>query len=296
MKIKLHASITATVAAILAAVGAVFGSFMLFFNFDNGIGYYKSNVLTVLFVLFCVLGLAAIIALGIVTDKETVVPTFSKASKPAKFTRGIATGVFAACAVLFAIFYLRADIKSNRLTIAIAIASAIAAAYYALSAIGESKLLQKDESSISACSILGLGTVVCMILMVGYMYFDNFIQMNAPIKTLLTFGLATAMLATLGDVRYLLSRQLARYSLATHAACTFLGITSALPIRIYSRVIKADDPAYALIALCLLALSLVSALKMKDLISPAISNEADSAETPAEEIPTETDASDDSLA
>lgn len=267
MKIGLCARISARVAAVLAAVGAVFGSLMMFLNFDVEIGYFKSNVLTVIFTLFCILGLAALLLLAFLTDKSTVSQRLSAVGKPEKLSYAAAAVLTLATSVAFAAFYFTDKSRKETLTLAIAGCGILAAAYFVARYLRERKLTQNEPAPTTASAFLGLGTVIWFVLMIGYMYFDNFLQKNAPVKTLLTFGAVAAMLATLADVRYLIGRQFPRYAVLMHSFCVFIGFTASVPTILHNFAHKAEDPHYPIIAFAVLIFAAVSAFRLKALVS-----------------------------
>jgi hypothetical protein len=267
MKIKICARISATVAGVLAAVGTVLCALMMFFNFDVEIGYFKSNILTTILTLCYVLGLVALMLLSVLTDANTVSKKLSSTSKPTKTSYAVAAVLSLAASIGFAVIFFADNGHKKTLTLAIVGCGILSAAYFATRYIKERKLSQNEPALTTASAFLGLGTVVWFILMIGYMYFDNYVQMNSPVKTLLMFGAVAAMLATLADVRYLINRALPRYTVLMHSLCVFTGFTASVPTILSSLAHKSDDPHYPIIAFSVLIFAAVSAFRLKELVS-----------------------------
>ncbi|MBE6693609.1 MAG: hypothetical protein E7589_02450 [Ruminococcaceae bacterium] len=268
----------AAIAAILAAVGAIFGSLMLFLNYDAGVGYFKSNAVTVIFTLFYVGGVIWLLLSAIIAkqDRSSETPTNGKLNGVFDL---IAAATAIATSVVWALLYFVGS-RSNAISIVTVICGILSALYFA----SHFFRARRSAPSASVAALLGFATVLWLISIVAYMHFDNFVTMNSPIKTLLVFGLAAAMFATLADVRRLIGRHIPRYSLSAHSITLFCGCASSIPVILYGIISPISDPHYTAAALTVLGLSALSGARLYTIAHGACSISSDTRTEPTADI------------
>lgn len=276
------ARLCAAIAAILAAVGAIFGSLMLLVNYDAGVGYFKSNALTVIFTLFYVGGVIWLLLSAFIVKKDGL-NTTPASDKPNGVFELIAAATVLAVSVIWGILYF---VNGQSDTVAVAtVACGILSAFYFASFFFRAR---KAVPTANVVALLGFATVLWLISIVAYMYFDNFVTMNSPIKTLLVFGLAAEMFATLADVRHLIGRQLPRYSLGAHSIALFCGCASSIPVIIYGIISPLADPHYTAAAFAVLGLSALSGVRLYTIARGECSDSPDAFPEPTVDIQEET--------
>lgn len=261
---RFRSGVVALSAAILAAVGAIFGALMMLLNFDAGIDYFKSGALTVIFVIFCV-GAILWLMLSALMAKTEGVEFNPCAERPAQGISSVAAAVISLAAGVVLII---AFSKNDKLISLLCAVFALLAGFYCLSLFTSERRLTPGKSTVAA---LGLGAIIWYIMLVVYMYLDVFVTMNAPVKTLLIFALASAMLATLSDIRYLIGRGLPRYALAFHGINLFLGCTATVCTLICSIVSPIGDLHYFVAAFASISSAAASGVRLYSVSRPTSS-------------------------
>ena len=227
------AGISAISAAISTLICSVFGAIMMILNFDGDVGYFKSNALNVIFTILCIGAVAWLLVAAIMTRTDGLKFHPCPEAGAESIISLVASAVFLVAGGITIYIFAKLD----KTSLLLAGVFGVLAAFYHLSLFTKEKRLTPGENTMA---LLGYATVIFYICLVIYMYLDVFVTMNSPVKMLLIFALVASMTATLSDVRYVIGRELPRYSLAAHGINLILGCTSA--VSTITRYITASAP------------------------------------------------------
>ncbi len=240
----------ATVVCALAA--ALTQTLAMFWLYEPNTHYFtQGSILPVLSVLFAILGAIAGSVAAIFTERSALArsPFSAEASRAP-----MAIGFLAPAALLFSFAAPAASRPLVILSVAMLALATVYAIMTNIPAIRESKPL--------VAVVFGFAAVLGCILLNAYYYFDNSIEMNAPIKVSTQVGLLCAMLYLTGELRYLLGNPMPRMFLTLTAWTVSIGAVSAVSVPIAYLLGKTDRIDYlcgAVLTLCVLLTALLRA-------------------------------------
>jgi len=113
--------------------------------------------------------------------------------------------------------------NNTKLTYAVAVCLFVATLYHVILAF---RLI--DDPVIVA--LIGFSNVIGCILLIGYLYFDHSMEMNAPVKISVLIGILFAMLYYTNEIRVLLGNPLSRIFTLLTVCVTGIGALVSLPI------------------------------------------------------------------
>ncbi len=280
-------------AAVLsaAAVCCVLRLLSTLFFFDTEIGYYTSGNILNIFTVY--LPIVLIIAIGVlfVLPSTRLSPTFARDTL---YTRVCA--VFPALGfAAFSVIYITSLIEYAEIYESIpfsyilcAVASLLSCAFFVLKALGKAGSLALVASALFVVIWLVLSLVEC--------YFDTFVPMNAPIKTVFEFSCLSAMLFTVNEMRIGLDKTRDAFRLFCTSAAVIIIPMSSIPSLIgffsgampSSYVLVYHDAVLLLISVFAVA-RFVQLCFGKTPESPAVSVEAEEAEEALTDMASDTD-------
>lgn len=112
------------------------------------------------------------------------------------------------------------------LTILIIVSLMIAALYHAATVTPTTPRL------LPLTALCGFFTVIACVLVCGYYYFDNTLEMNAPLKTSLIMGLLCTMIYYTAELRILLGKPTPRRYLILATLAVAVNSLSAIPVSV----------------------------------------------------------------
>ena len=120
----------------------------------------------------------------------------------------------------------------------------------------------------------GFLQAIFAILAIGYLYFDMTTELNNPVKVFLMLGLASVIVATLGELRIALGMNSAGYYVASKVLSFTLSACGAFPA-VFASIAGIDrfPKSYLFLAVFILSYSIYSAY---DLITLSVAHEGDS--------------------
>ena len=208
-----------------ACIGVLLRTISLFFFYDADIGYFTRGA--VLPVIFHVFILVAAIACAVLCffPKITLEPTNFGESKTAQMLYA-----FPALTTLYSLI-LQVNLIGEysdlgqvipRIELFILIFNALALVYFVLSIFGA-----RINAGVSV--VLGVFSMLWLTLMLVSLYFDMYIQINSPNKTIMAFALVSAVLFLAGEIRLPLKEKKAKIRLFSAAFAVLLLSTSSIP-------------------------------------------------------------------
>ncbi len=216
-------------AICVAVISALLRLLSIFFFYDKDIGYYRSGA--VLPIIAQALPVVFVVAAFVFAVIPYLRP--SVGSPSSTFSTRIISVFPAAGFSGYAVVYLISFAEQLRIygtsltrdliwNILISIAIIGAAVFFWLT------FLNKKIGTI-LYSLMGLCVILTSVYFLAGSYFDTFVQMNAPNKTVFQFALLTAMLLTVNEMRVGLSENKPVFHLFTATAAVIFMTTSALP-------------------------------------------------------------------
>lgn len=249
------------IASALTLASVILRTAAIFWDFDAEIGYFNNGILSLLGTVLPIISIIALIFLAFFLR-----PVTASTEMCCRFGRRvyilISSIVILLISVVFEIFNLLQFSRNGSIDLLLFITGIPAAAYYLLA------FLDNDRRKIfrPVAVMLGFFVIFWALLAIGYTYFDNFVQMNSPIKLIIQFGLISVMFSTLSDLRVLLGRPCPRSAILSNSLTMFLGYTAAFPIILRSFKSRLSDPHYSLMALALLWFAVFSVNRLADYI------------------------------
>lgn len=229
-----------------------------------------------LFPFLATVSMLAAICFGVFASFALKKGTVNPTDLPCKAASAPAAIGFAAGA---AVLQLSANTPATRAAAALLLVSA---AYH----IATLTIPQK-RSALTA--LIGFAPIVVCVLISGIYYFDNTMEMNAPVKVSVMMGLLCTTVYHTGELRILLGRSMPRTFVILSTLTVAVGSLSALPLPIafltghFDRAYTATSlpllastleyPIYLAGAIVLLGTTLCAALRCLSLISKAASSE-----------------------
>lgn len=124
----------------------------------------------------------------------------------------------------------------------------------------------KQERVRDLAILLGFAPVFNLILLNALHYFDQSLEMNAPLKITIMLGLLCAMVSITSEIRYLIGTALPRVYLMLAAWTAAAGALSALavPVAYFAGILQ--DTEYLSTAFAVLGFSVTSAIRIIDLL------------------------------
>ena len=217
----------------LAGIAAVLQACAVLFCYEPNTNYfYSKNPLPLLAVICAILGAVSGSLAAFATDPTKLSrDPFSHQSIPAPSSFG-----FLAVVVLF---LTSKQAATSKITAYLVPLTAVALLYSALYAI---KPLRKRKTLFA---LLGFGTLLSIVLLTAYYYFDVTVEMNAPLKLSVQTGLLFALVYYTQEIRYLLGNEHPRAYLCLSACTVSVGSLSAVAAPIAYATGKLDRTDYA---------------------------------------------------
>ena len=183
---------------IASAIATFFMTFAVLFCYEKSSNYFEPNaIIPVLATIWAILGLFTAVIFAIIIPKEEI-------TSHSPFTANLTVALPAALgfgigAILLVIEFAKTQSISTLVTVLLLLLSA---AYVLLS--------ETDRIN----SILGFIPPIAIAVLVGILYFDASLEMNAPLKVAVQTALLPLMLYFTTELRYLLNREIPRLYLA----------------------------------------------------------------------------------
>lgn len=210
--------------AVLVLLVLLLRVLALHLAFDADIGYFQKGApLCVLLYIFEGLLLALLVAIPFLISNTRVRPITKSPSTPE-----MVGCMLSALLLLLPAGYLL--LKGRTQLSALALVSILAALFSLLAAgFFLCRLLSVSDETRA---LFGYALILAAALLMLVAYFDRYTQMNAPHKLTQHFSMLAVMLATLFEIRALLSKDLPRVRLAVSAAafaiCTVFSLSNAI--------------------------------------------------------------------
>lgn len=236
---KLNARIFILVTALLALICTALRTVAMYTSFDTDIGYFKSGALSTASDIISLISIISIIVLAILAKKsEATASDLNRVSTPFSYMQLGNAALLIIGSFFFLILYMQ---SKSVLDLLLVISGIPAAVYFVIS-----YLYKKEIIKISATTVAGLGMLVILwaLLCIAHVYFDNFVQMNSPIKNSIQFGFLSIMISMLADIRYLIGKPSPRFYLCAHGLAFFLCLVGTVPYLIYDFRISFIDESY----------------------------------------------------
>ncbi len=236
-------------------------------SYDEAANYFSPN--SKLFqatVILAILGFAAAIALALVIPKEEIVSK-SPFGTNILFALPAALG-FGAGAIFMVIEFAKSQ---SIWFLAATLLLLLSAAHVLLS--------ETDR----AIPLLGFAPPIACAFMVGVLYFDASLEMNAPLKVVAQCALLPLMLYFTAELRYLLKRQIPRLYLALALGSIAASSLCVLAVPLASFVGALNNSNCLAAALVVLGVNITILLRLKRFLTPIPSpDENDTKETDAQ--------------
>lgn len=236
---KLNARIFILITVLLALTCTALRTVAMYTSFDTDIGYFKGGALSTASDIISLVSIIAIIVLAMLTPKSTVtVSDLNRINTPFAYMQLGNAALLIVGSIIFLILYMQ---SKSVLDLLLVISGIPAAVYFVTS-----YLYKKEIIKISATTVAGLGMLVILwaLLCIAHVYFDNFVQMNSPIKNSIQFGFLSIMISMLADIRYLIGKPSPRFYLCSHGLTFFLCLVGTVPYLIYDFRISFIDESY----------------------------------------------------
>ena len=236
---KLNARIFILITVLLALICTALRTVAMYTAFDADIGYFKSGALSTVSDIISLASIIAIIILAMLTKKSTAtVSDLNRANTPFAYIQLVNAAFLIIDSFFFLILYMQ---SKSVLDLLLVISGIPAAVYFVIS-----YLYKNDIIKISAATVAGLGMLVILwaLLCIAHVYFDNFVQMNSPIKNSIQFGFLSIMISMLADIRYLIGRPSPRFYLCAHGLAFFLCLVGTVPYELYDPRMSFIDGNY----------------------------------------------------
>ena len=244
-----------------ACIGVLLRTLSIFFFYDADIGYFSSGAL--LPILFNVLIAVACIACAVLCFMPKTV------FEPENSGKGRVSQLLYIIPCIASIYtlisqmtligeYSALGLPAPRIETLLLVFNALAVIYFALSIFGE-----KINSAVSV--ILGVCAMLWLIFMLVSLYFDMYVQINSPNKTMMAFALSASVLFLVSEIRLPLDTQKPKIKLFTAAFGLLLLSTSSIPTLIAHFTGAFGNSYYATVGdiICLSLLFPVSARFIK---------------------------------
>ncbi len=256
------------------------------FFFDTDIGYYQSG--KVFPILSYITPIAATVAALVLCLIPKLGLTAPSAHNPV-YTR-ICAIVPALGFAAFSVIYILSLIEYRELQsdipfsfILCALTSLIACVFFVLKALGK-----RNEVLTAVCGML---TVIWLVLALAQSYFDTFMTMNSPIKTVFEFACLAAMLFVLCEARMGIDKRRTQLHLFASAAAVIFPTLSAIP-SLFGFALDLMPQSYNLIYYDAVLLS-VSVFASARLVNLTLGKEhTELTDVPAEELTEQAEAAD----
>lgn len=226
-KLKTKRALAAFGIAVFAAavVLAVLRTVSIMFFFDTDIGYYSAGAFLPVFmnvlVVLCVLAVAAL----------TLIPPLSLAPTEARenvYTRA-GSALIALGFISFSVHYIVSLVQYHSIYASVpasyllcAVASVLSGVFFAIKALDR-------QSMKTPYVICGIFAVLWFALVLAESYFNAFVQMNAPNKTVFLFACLSAILLVVNEMRVPLGTKRRSFHLFSAALASILLPFSAIP-------------------------------------------------------------------
>ena len=246
---------------------ALLSPFAVAFHYDESANYFAPNSKIFPIAVICaILAFVAAILLAIVIPKEEMV---SKSPFGSRFVFALPAALgFGAGAILSIVEFAKSQ---SILFLMAAIFLLLSAAYVLLS--------ETDRAN----TFLGFAPPIACALLVGVLYFDISLEMNAPLKVVAQCALLPLMLYFTAELRYLLNREIPRLYLAL-ALCSIAASSLcvlAVPLASFVGMLGNTNSCLAA-ALTVAGANVTVLLKLKRYLQPIPSPENDTKETDAQ--------------
>ena len=240
--------------ALLTLTGIILRSVAVTLCFDKSTGYFEPSALSLVCQIISTLAVLFPTVTSILIPRQKLSAVWQgQAISFAAILPGIALTAFAVYRLLVCGLYA----ETTALPYALSLFALGAGVYFLLSPIFRT---QKPRPVLH-CT-LGLFTVFWVLASVADTYFDLFTTMNSPIKTIVQFGLLSAALMCLTELRFMLGKGLPRMGVCVHCLamhfCLVAGI-SALSAAIADTGIST---AYLMYGVVLLAIGLYASIRL----------------------------------
>ncbi len=253
----------AIVATIIATLLATLN--VLFF-YDADANYFKSNALfPELATIWALLAFAAAIIFALIIPKEE---TLSKSPFGTNLVFALPAALGFGAGAIFTVIEFA---KSQKILFLIATLFLLLSAAHVL-------LSETDRKS----TLLGFAPPIACALLVGVLYFDASLEMNAPLKVATQCALLPLMLYFTAELRYLLGREISRLYLALalgSVAASSLCVL-AVPVAFFAGFLNNTNCLAA--ALVVAGANVTILLRLKRYLKPTPSPENDTKETDAQ--------------
>ena len=265
-----HSSLRAWVNAIVTIGGgsaAVFSVLAVVFTHDDNAHYFVSgSKIFPISVICAVLAFAAAIVYAFVISKEEFASSSPFGTRPL-FTLPATLG-FGASAVLSIVEFAKTQ---SALFLIAAIFLLLSTAYL---------LVSETER---ANTFLGFAPPIACALLIGVLYFDISLEMNAPLKVVAQCALLPLMLYFTAELRYLLNREIPRLYLALAFCSIAASSLCVLAVPLASFVgMLGNTNSCMVAALTVAGANVTILLKLKRYLQPTPSPENDTKETDAQ--------------
>ena len=248
-------------------VATLLSTFAVAFLYDENANYFvPGSKIFPIAVICAIIAFVAAILLAIVIPKEETVSGSPFGSRLV-FALPAALG-FGAGAILLIIEFA----KSQKILFLIATLFLLLSAAHVL-------LSETDRAN----TFLGFAPPIACALMVGVLYFDTSLEMNAPLKVVTQCALLPLMLYFTAELRYLLDREIPRLYLAL-AFCSFAASSLcvlAVPLASFAGMLDNTNNCLAA-ALIVLGANITILLRLKRYLKPTPAPENETKETDAQ--------------
>ena len=252
---------------VASMIATFFMTFSVLFCYEKGSNYFEPNaVIPVLAVIWAVIAFAAAIVFAIIIPKE-------KIASSSPFGLNLLFALPAALGFGIGTIFMVTEFAKNQNAwfLIVALFLLLSAAHVLLS--------ETDH----AIPLLGFAPPIACAFIVGVLYFDASLEMNAPLKVVTQCALLPLMLYFTTELRYLLDREIPRLYLALafgSVAASSLCIL-AVPVASLAGVLNNTNCVAA--ALIVLGLNVTVFLRLKRYLNPIPSpDENETKETDAQ--------------
>ena len=270
-KIKLYS----VLAIAVTVIAIILRTCCLLWFYDEDIGYYSNSILPWVFNVFC--------ALAVIFFASTLFTVKPEDEMSDGKEDNVALKISSAVAMLAFVFFFVFSIVSRSLVtgntffdLASKLSALMSIAYFAMN-------MFSPHTNRTAQTALGFGVIIWGVCTLGITYFDVYVQINSPDKTMLHLALLGAMAFFVGEFRCFVRNMRRKIYVFSMLCAVFLLGTASVPSLVVYLCGRASGKIYIFYNVVLFAIFVYALAR---LVSFAFfANEAEGEELEEEKMP-----------
>jgi hypothetical protein len=211
-------------ALVLTVATTALHTILMFGFFDRDIGYFQNSVVTSITAALALCSILWFFTTLLFIPKNTMRKEMPADNTPAK-SAYIVSAFLNAFGFLNTVFDISKTISSNQLVEKIQLLYFLFFALSVLYFVGKAFKIFKPDTTV----FFGFFVIFNATTMLAQMYFDNFVQMNNPLKITMQIALLFIMIYFLGDLRFDLKKPYPRLYLAVGISATLACLATSIP-------------------------------------------------------------------